>query len=143
MPIQIYDPTTEVAGRNIAYVPRPKSLDGLRIGLVDNTKHNSDQLLVTHREHSRARARREGRTSSARRKARAPHRTRYPRGIQGELRRHRRGCWRLRLMFVGECPRQHRIRAARRASASIVTHVSSRPEGDGARMGPSPISDSS
>ena len=29
-----------------AFVPRPKSLEGLRIGLVDNTKHNSDQLLL-------------------------------------------------------------------------------------------------
>ena len=46
MPIQIFDPTTEVAARRIAYVPRPKSLAGMRIGLVDNTKHNSDQLLL-------------------------------------------------------------------------------------------------
>lgn len=46
MTVQIYDPTTEVTGRTIAYVPRPKSLAGLRIGLVDNTKHNSDQLLL-------------------------------------------------------------------------------------------------
>ena len=46
MTIQIYDPTTEVAGRRIAYAPRPKSLAGLRIGLVDNTKHNSDELLL-------------------------------------------------------------------------------------------------
>lgn len=46
MTIQIYDPTTEVTGRRIAYAPRPKSLKGLRIGLVDNTKHNSDQLLL-------------------------------------------------------------------------------------------------
>jgi hypothetical protein len=46
MSMQIYDPTTEVAGRHIAYAPRPKSLAGLRIGLVDNTKHNSDQLLL-------------------------------------------------------------------------------------------------
>lgn len=46
MTIQIYDPTTEVTGRTIAFVPRPKSLEGLRIGLVDNTKHNSDELLV-------------------------------------------------------------------------------------------------
>lgn len=46
MIMQIYDPTTEVAGRHIAYAPRPKSLAGLRIGLVDNTKHNSDQLLL-------------------------------------------------------------------------------------------------
>ena len=46
MSIQLYDPTTEVKGRTIAYAARPKSLKGLRIGLVDNTKHNSDQLLM-------------------------------------------------------------------------------------------------
>jgi hypothetical protein len=46
MAIQIYDPTTEVNARKIAFVPRPQSLEGLRIGLVDNTKHNSDQLLL-------------------------------------------------------------------------------------------------
>ena len=46
MTIQIYDPTTETTRRRIAYVPRPKSLKGLRIGLIDNTKHNSDQLLL-------------------------------------------------------------------------------------------------
>jgi hypothetical protein len=46
MPIQIFDPTTEVTARRIAYAPRPKSLEGMRIGLVDNTKHNSDQLLL-------------------------------------------------------------------------------------------------
>jgi hypothetical protein len=46
MTVQIYDPTTEVRGRRIAYAPRPKSLEGVRIGLVDNTKHNSDQLLL-------------------------------------------------------------------------------------------------
>ena len=27
-------------------MPRPKSLIGLRIGLVDNTKHNSNELLL-------------------------------------------------------------------------------------------------
>jgi hypothetical protein len=45
MTVRIYDPTTEAKGRKIAYVPRPKSLAGLRVGLVDNSKHNSDQLL--------------------------------------------------------------------------------------------------
>ena len=45
MTIQIYDPTIEAKGRHIAYAPRPKSLAGLRVGLVDNSKHNSDQLL--------------------------------------------------------------------------------------------------
>ena len=46
MTLQIYDPTTEVTGRHINFVPRPKSLKGLRVGLVDNTKHNSDQVLL-------------------------------------------------------------------------------------------------
>jgi hypothetical protein len=46
MPIQIYDPTTEVNSRRIAYAARPGTLEGLTIGLVDNTKHNSDQLLL-------------------------------------------------------------------------------------------------
>jgi hypothetical protein len=46
MTIQIYDPTTETTGRRIQYAPRPQSLKGLRVGLVDNTKHNSDQLLL-------------------------------------------------------------------------------------------------
>lgn len=46
MTIQIYDPTTEAKGRHIAYAPRPKSIAGLRVGLVDNSKHNSDQLLL-------------------------------------------------------------------------------------------------
>ena len=46
MTVQIFDPTTEVTGRRIAYARRPKSLNGLRIGLVDNTKHNSDRLLL-------------------------------------------------------------------------------------------------
>ena len=46
MSLQIYDPTLGATGRNVKFAPRPKSLAGLRIGLVDNTKHNSDQLLL-------------------------------------------------------------------------------------------------
>jgi len=47
MTIRIYDPTIEPKkGRHIAYAPRPKSLAGLRVGLVDNSKFNSDQLLT-------------------------------------------------------------------------------------------------
>ena len=46
MTMQIYDPTIGASGRSVNFVPRPKSLAGLRIGLVDNTKHNSDQLLL-------------------------------------------------------------------------------------------------
>ena len=46
MALQILDPTTEVRGRRMEFAPRPKSIEGLRVGLVDNTKHNSDQLLL-------------------------------------------------------------------------------------------------
>ncbi len=47
MTVQIFDPTIEPSNpRNIAYAPRPKSLEGLRVGLVDNSKFNSDQLLL-------------------------------------------------------------------------------------------------
>ena len=46
MSMQIYDPTLGATGRSVSFVPRPKSLAGLRVGLVDNTKHNSDQLLL-------------------------------------------------------------------------------------------------
>ena len=46
MTLQVYDPTTEFTGRQIDYAPRPRSLEGLRVGLVDNTKRNSDQLLL-------------------------------------------------------------------------------------------------
>ncbi len=47
MSIQIYDPTIEPKkDRHIAFAPRPKSLAGLRVGLVDNSKFNSDQLLT-------------------------------------------------------------------------------------------------
>jgi len=46
MSLQIYDPTTGASGRNVKFAARPQSLAGLRIGLVDNTKHNSDQLLL-------------------------------------------------------------------------------------------------
>jgi hypothetical protein len=47
MTVQIFDPTPEPKkDRHIAYAPRPISLAGLRIGLVDNSKFNSDQLLL-------------------------------------------------------------------------------------------------
>lgn len=46
MPVEIYDPTLEAAQARMAYAPRPASLQGLTIGLVDNTKVNSDQLLL-------------------------------------------------------------------------------------------------
>jgi hypothetical protein len=43
--IELLDPTAEVTAQAIAYVDRPASLAGKRIGLIDNTKFNSDRLL--------------------------------------------------------------------------------------------------
>ena len=43
---ELLDPTTEAATQPIAYVPRPDSLRGKRIALIENTKFNSDNLLV-------------------------------------------------------------------------------------------------
>ena len=45
-PIEILDPTVEARQQPLTYVPRPDSLKGRRIGLVENTKHNSDRLLL-------------------------------------------------------------------------------------------------
>ena len=41
----ILDPTIATAREPIAYVPRPRSLRGLRIGLIENTKKNSEAVL--------------------------------------------------------------------------------------------------
>jgi hypothetical protein len=43
---QVFDPTTEAKEQAIAFVSRPESLRGLRLGLVENTKYNSDALLL-------------------------------------------------------------------------------------------------
>ena len=43
---QVFDPTAEVKKEDIVFAPRPESLRNLRIGLVDNTKYNSDKLLL-------------------------------------------------------------------------------------------------
>ena len=46
MPIQVFDPTTQASEQAIDFVPRPDSLRNVRIGLVENTKYNSDKLLL-------------------------------------------------------------------------------------------------
>jgi hypothetical protein len=43
--IEILDPTVEATASPVAYAPRPATLAGLRVGLVENTKYNSDRLL--------------------------------------------------------------------------------------------------
>ncbi|GIX46438.1 MAG: hypothetical protein KatS3mg131_0649 [Candidatus Tectimicrobiota bacterium] len=44
--LQVFDPTTEVKERPLVFAPRPDSLRNARIGLVENTKFNSDKLLL-------------------------------------------------------------------------------------------------
>ena len=43
---EILDPTVEPRRQPLTYVARPDSLKGKRIGLVENTKYNSDKLLM-------------------------------------------------------------------------------------------------
>jgi hypothetical protein len=44
--IEILDPRIKTAREVIDYVPRPSRLRGLRIGLVENTKKNSEAVLT-------------------------------------------------------------------------------------------------
>lgn len=39
------DPTISTQREQIAYAPRPRSLKGLRVGLIENTKKNSETVL--------------------------------------------------------------------------------------------------
>ena len=52
---EILDPTVEPRRQPLTYVPRPDSLKGKRIGLVENTKFNSDKLLLKITERLKAR----------------------------------------------------------------------------------------
>ena len=44
--IRVFDPTARNAEQEIRLAPRPASMRGLRIGLVENTKYNSSALLL-------------------------------------------------------------------------------------------------
>lgn len=44
--LEVFDPTTDPREQPITYVARPDSLSGMRVGLVENTKFNSDKLLL-------------------------------------------------------------------------------------------------
>jgi hypothetical protein len=43
--MELLDPMFEAAPQTVAYAPRPSSLKGKRVGLIENTKFNSDRLL--------------------------------------------------------------------------------------------------
>ena len=42
----VFDPTVSLQHMAFSYAPRPTSLQGLRVGLVENTKFNSDVILL-------------------------------------------------------------------------------------------------
>ena len=44
--LNILDPTIATVRERIAYVPRPRKLSGLRIALIENTRRNSEQVLL-------------------------------------------------------------------------------------------------
>jgi len=43
--IELLDPTREVRTGQMKYAPRPDSLKGKRVALIENTKYNSDRVL--------------------------------------------------------------------------------------------------
>lgn len=43
--IEVLDPRGEVERSEVARPAYPESLDGLRIGVIENTKHNAAQLI--------------------------------------------------------------------------------------------------
>jgi hypothetical protein len=53
--MEIFDPTIGHDREPIAYAPRPRKLERLRVGLVENTKFNSDVLLLKIAERLKAR----------------------------------------------------------------------------------------
>ena len=45
MSFDLFDPTAAPSGASVPLAPRPARPDGLRLGLVENTKHNAEPLL--------------------------------------------------------------------------------------------------
>ena len=67
--MKLFDPTSKPVERAVELAPRPASLQGLRLGLVDNTKFNSDTLLTKLAERL---ARRHGMTVTLTSRKRSP-----------------------------------------------------------------------
>ena len=67
--MKLFDPTSRPVERKVEVTRRPTSLNGLKLGLVDNTKCNSDTLLrkLADRPH-----RRHGMTVSVTNRKRSP-----------------------------------------------------------------------
>jgi hypothetical protein len=43
--LRLVDPAAEIEARREALAPRLETLEGARIALIDNTKHNADRFL--------------------------------------------------------------------------------------------------
>ncbi|MCL6639987.1 MAG: hypothetical protein K6T92_01300 [Candidatus Rokubacteria bacterium] len=43
--IEVLDPTVEATTQSLTWAPRPSTLGGKRVALIENTKYNSDRLL--------------------------------------------------------------------------------------------------
>ncbi|HXG04592.1 MAG TPA: hypothetical protein VNO23_14395 [Candidatus Binatia bacterium] len=43
--IEVLDPTVEATTQSVTWAPRPSTLGGKRVALIENTKYNSDRLL--------------------------------------------------------------------------------------------------
>jgi hypothetical protein len=43
--MKLFDPTSSPRERSVSLAPRPRDLNGLRAGLIENTKFNSDVIL--------------------------------------------------------------------------------------------------
>jgi hypothetical protein len=67
--MKLFDPTSRPASREVEVARRPSDLTGLRLGLVDNTKFNSDTLL---RKLAERLARRHGMTVALTSRKRSP-----------------------------------------------------------------------
>ncbi len=46
MDFEIFDPTIPAQPESIAYAPRPKRLNNLKLALIENTKYNSKTILL-------------------------------------------------------------------------------------------------
>jgi hypothetical protein len=66
---KLFDPVSPPAPRPFMLAPRPASLKGLRLGLVDNTRFNAHRLLI---ELAERLARRHGMTVAVTQRKRSP-----------------------------------------------------------------------
>ena len=110
--ILVYEPVAEASGASASMAARPESLNGKSVGLINNTKDFTDEILgvmgaALEKQFPGVRVVRY-RKESVSGASRSPH------GAGGRrVRRRRFRAWRLRLVHVVEYPRQRRFREER------------------------------